>query len=193
MYLHPGNWLSRGPALANRSKARAVGKDLPSAMTIDAGLSRREIGVRCNLNKAVAVAAIHSKLLDMQGVRERHRLVRLISYPGVLGREIVPNPERDGRTNHQHTDEKLERQPIGPSRKKIGHRVSVSPGRGITGGTKVEKRASKARFLDQKIMRSPPRQSLRASVDTRSFFLESRSVLQQIPNNSILASLRHLP
>lgn len=123
MHLHPGNRLSGLPALTHKGKARAVGTDLAIAVAIDTGLRGREIGMACHLDKAVAVAAIHPKLLHMESMGKGHGLVRLIADAGVFRREIIPNAQRDGRTHNQHTDEDLERQPIGPSGEKVRHRV----------------------------------------------------------------------
>jgi hypothetical protein len=107
--LHPGDRLARLPALADRSETGAVRKDLAVAVTVDAGLSGGKVRVAGNLDKAMAVTAIHPELLHMEGVGEGHRLIRLITDAGILGGEIIPDPEGDGRAHNQPANQQLER------------------------------------------------------------------------------------
>jgi hypothetical protein len=121
--LHPGNRLTCLPALAHSGETGAIGKNLALAMTVDTGLRGREIRVGGNFHEAMTVTAVHSELLHMEGVGKGDRLIRLVANAGVLRREVIPDSKRDGCANNQHTDKELERQPIGPSGKKIRHRV----------------------------------------------------------------------
>lgn len=123
MHLHPWDRLTGFPTLTHQGETRTIGKDLALAMAIDAGLSGRKIGMPGNLNKAMTVTAIHPELLDMKGVRKRHRLIWLIANAGIFRREVIPDAQSDGRAHNQHADQNLERQPIGPSGKEVRHRV----------------------------------------------------------------------
>ena len=123
MHPHPGNRLPCLPTLTHKGEARAVVTDLAIAMAIDTGLRGREIGMACDLDKAVTVAAIHPKLLHMESMGKGHWLIRLIADASVFRREVIPDAQRDGCAHNQHADQDLERQPIGPSGKKIRHRV----------------------------------------------------------------------
>ena len=120
--LHPWDRLARLPALADGGEARAVAEDLALTMAVDAGLGVGEIGVAGNLDEAMAVAAVHSKLLHVKSVGEGDRLVRLVAHAGVLGGEVVPDPESHGRPCEEDADKQLERYPVGPSGKEIRHR-----------------------------------------------------------------------
>ena len=56
----PWNWLAGFPALLDWCEARAVGLNFSLAVTIDASLCVWNIRMTSNLNKAVAVAAVHA-------------------------------------------------------------------------------------------------------------------------------------
>jgi len=107
MDLYPRDRLTSSPTLSHRGQPGAVGKDLSRTVAIDAGLCRREIRVRCNLNKTMTVSTVHSKLLHMKSVGKRHRLVGLVTDTGVLRSEIIPDSEGNGRTDNQHTHKEL--------------------------------------------------------------------------------------
>ena len=92
-------------------------------MAVYTGLSVGKIGVGCDFDKAVAVAAIHAKLFHVEGMGERDRLVGLIAHSAVFRGEIIPDSESDGGTRNQAANKQLERKPIGPSGKEIRHRV----------------------------------------------------------------------
>ena len=121
MDLHPGNRLTGIPAVADRGKTRTVRQNLALTMAIDTGLGGRQVGMAGDLDEAVTITAIHSQLLYVKGMGEGNRLVRLVADSGVLGREVIPDPQGDGGADHQAADEQLKRQPIGPSREKIRH------------------------------------------------------------------------
>jgi hypothetical protein len=91
MHPNPRNRLSSLPTLSHKSKSRAVVTNLSIAVAIDTSLRSREIGMPSHLDEAMAVTAIHPKLLDMEGVGKWHRLIRLIADTGVFRREIIPD------------------------------------------------------------------------------------------------------
>jgi hypothetical protein len=151
MDLNPRDGLTALPTLTHGSETGAVRQDLALTVAIDAGLGGGEIGVSGNLDKTMAIAAIHSELLHMKGVGEGDGLVGLVAYPGVLRGKIVPDAERDGPTDDQSAHQKLERKPIGPSREKIRHREWFNARmEEFAGLNRVETRRLKARNLDQK-------------------------------------------
>jgi hypothetical protein len=71
----------------------------------------------------MTITTIHPELLHVEGVGEGNRLVRLVADAGVLGGEIIPDTEGDGGADDQPADKQLKREPVGPSGKKIRHRV----------------------------------------------------------------------
>ncbi len=97
---NPWNWLACFPALLHGREARAVRFDFSLAVTIDASLCVWNIRMARNLNKTVAVAAVHAELLHMDGMRKGNRLVRLVTDAGVLRREVIPNSTHEPSTNH---------------------------------------------------------------------------------------------
>jgi hypothetical protein len=99
----------------------------------------------------MAITAVHTKLLYMHRMGEGNGLIRLIAHASVFGGEIIPYPKCDGRTHNQHTDKELEREPIGPSREKVRHRVVFYARiEGNTSRHRVEIRGMMARILRQK-------------------------------------------
>ncbi len=105
--LDPRDRLSVLPAFADRCQPRAVGKDLTLTMAVDAGLGGRQVGVGGHLHKAVTVTTVHPQLFDMQGMGERNRLIGLVADAGILGGEIIPDPERDGCTDDKSAHKQL--------------------------------------------------------------------------------------
>jgi len=97
--LDPRDGLAGLPTVAHGSETGAVRQDLALAVAIDAGLGGGEIGVTRHLDETMAIAAIHSELLHVKGVRKGDRLVGLIPHPGILWGEIIPDAERDGPTD----------------------------------------------------------------------------------------------
>ena len=69
----------------------------------------------------MAVAAIHSELVDMEGVIEGHRLRWLIPDAGVLGRKVIGHSGDHAGRHHRHTDQDFDREPVGPSWENVGH------------------------------------------------------------------------
>jgi hypothetical protein len=64
----------------------------------------------------------------MQLVRERHRLSRLIAYPGVFRGEIIGYADAHAESNEHDSDGYLEGEPVGPTRKKVTHKTMVRGG-----------------------------------------------------------------
>ena len=127
--LHPWDRLACLPAVAHGGQTGTVRQDLALAVAVDAGLGGRQVRVTGYLYEAMAIATVHPELLHVQGVGEGHRLVGLVADAGVFRREVVPDPESDGSTDHQAADKQLERKPIGPSGKEIRHSgVRETPG-----------------------------------------------------------------
>jgi len=102
--LHPRNRLTAFPTVADGGKARTVRQNLALAVAVDAGLGGRKVRVTRHLDEAMAVATVHPKLLHVQGVGEGNGLVGLIADTCVLRREIIPDSQRDGPTDHQAAD-----------------------------------------------------------------------------------------
>src|SRR4051812_23502122 len=59
-------------------------------------------------------------------VREGHRLRRLVSHAGVFWREVVVRSHRESHHYEPEANRNLERHPIGPARKEIAHKRSVT-------------------------------------------------------------------
>ena len=102
--LHPRNRFAAFPTVADGGKARTVRQNLALTVTVDAGLGGWKVRVTRHLDEAMAVAAVHPKLLHVQGVGEGNRLIGLVADTCILWREIIPDPQRDGPTDHQAAD-----------------------------------------------------------------------------------------
>src|SRR5215813_8591160 len=57
----------------------------------------------------------------MNIVRKRHRLDRLVSDFGVFRRGVIPRCRSQATSDHNHADDHLDRYPIRPAWKEIGH------------------------------------------------------------------------
>ena len=90
-------------------------------MAVHANLSRGHIRVSGDLDKAVAVTAVHSHLLDMDIVGKRNRLNRLIAHVRVLIREIVRDSCRQSPPKNEETNEDFNWEIITPAREDIRH------------------------------------------------------------------------
>src|SRR5229473_5648427 len=80
--------------------------------------------MRRYFDKTVAITAIHPQLRNVDIVRERHRLDRLITDTGVLRRNVVPGRRSQAADNDHAGDGHLQWQPIAPAWKKIRHKIS---------------------------------------------------------------------
>ena len=123
MNLHPLNRLSRFPTRPHRFELRIIFLHL--RMAGHARLRVRHIRMRRDIHEAVAIAAIHPELRDVEIVRERHRLNRLISHPRIFWRHVIPRGRRQPAHNKDSADRELERQPVTPAWKKIRHKRSA--------------------------------------------------------------------
>src|SRR5216684_5194099 len=83
--------------------------------------------MRRYFDKAVAVTAIHPELRNVNVVRERHRLDRLITDARVFRRHVVPRCRCQPADNDHTRDGHLQWQPIAPAWKKIRHKISGLP------------------------------------------------------------------
>lgn len=117
--LHPGNRLPRFGAVAHQGQARIVGQHLAVAVHADGG--RRDVGVPRLFHAGVAIAAIQTELPDVRLVGIRHRLNRLVADAGVFRREIIPRSGDGHRSAHQQPNRNLQRQPVEPLGKQVGH------------------------------------------------------------------------
>ena len=121
MELDPFDRLPGFPARPDRLQLRIVLLDL--GMTGHAGLGVRQIRMRRHIHEAVAITAIHPQLRNVNVVRKRDRLDRLISDPRIFRGNIVPRPRGQPANDDDAANENLKRQPIRPSWKKIRHRA----------------------------------------------------------------------
>jgi len=116
---HPIDRLPAIPALPHRLKLWIVFLHL--CVAIHARLRVWHVRLRCHLHEAVTVPAIHSELRDVNIVRKRHRLDRLIADLRVFWRPVVPCRCGQSADDHNPADQELQRQPIRPAWKKIRH------------------------------------------------------------------------
>src|SRR5512134_3592770 len=79
---------ARGGAIADRRQPRIVLQYL--VVAIHARLTRGHIRIPALLHRAVAIAAIHPELLNVDGMSEGDRLDRRVTDACVLGCEIIP-------------------------------------------------------------------------------------------------------
>jgi hypothetical protein len=94
--------------------------------------TRRCIGhvrLRGHLHEAMTVPAIHPQLRHVNIVRKRHWLDRLVSDFGVLWRGIIPCGCGQATSDHNQADGELDRYPIRPAWKEIGHGARRPPRR----------------------------------------------------------------
>ena len=69
-------------------------------------------GLRRDIDKAVAITAIHSQLGNVNVVRERHRLDRLVTDLGIFRRDVIPGAGGKAADYHHAANGQLEWQPI---------------------------------------------------------------------------------
>jgi len=116
---NPGNGVAGFPRFADGSQFWAQRFDL--GVTIHARLGSRNVGVGGFFHPGVTVTAIHSELVDVQGVIEGHRLSGLIANPRVFGGKVVCHARDHTGGHHGDTDQNLDREPVGPAWENIGH------------------------------------------------------------------------
>ncbi len=116
---HPVDRIACFPAGAHRLQLWIVLLHL--RMAVHAGLCVRYIGVRRHFHKAVTISAIHPQLCNVNVVRKRHRLDRLISYFCVFWRAVIPRGASQSTREHDAADQELDWHPIRPAWKEICH------------------------------------------------------------------------
>ena len=115
----PVDRFARLPALAHGGEFWTVGFDLGVAG--HAGLRGRDIRVRGDLDKAMAVAAVHAELLHVNDVRERNGLRGLVTNPRVFGSEVIGEPSSNRGDQHTRANDQLQGKPVRPFWKSICH------------------------------------------------------------------------
>src|SRR5439155_1478056 len=106
---HPLDWVARFPAHPHRLQLWIVLLHL--GMAVHAGLCIGHIRVRRHLHKTMAIPAIHSQLRDVNVVRKRHRLYRLITDFGIFWRHVIPRPCGKSTNDHDAANHEFRRQP----------------------------------------------------------------------------------
>ena len=124
MNLHPLDRVTRFPARPHRLELRIIFLHLRVA--IHAGLRVRHIRMRRDIDKAVAITAIHPELRDVKIMRKRHRLDRLITDARIFRRHVIPGRAGQSANDNDSADRELERQPVRPAWKKIRHKRSAT-------------------------------------------------------------------
>src|SRR6267143_2418287 len=116
--------------------------------------------MRRHFDKAMAVAAIHPKLGDVNVVRERHRLDRLVADPRIFWRNVIPRGRGQSAGDQDASNRHLQRQPVAPAWKEIRHKISGGPFRANTAANletnsnhSQDVRASKPSFYESKFAR----------------------------------------
>ncbi len=117
---YPVDWSPVFPTLADRLEFRVVLLHL--GVAVHAKLRVRNVRMRRDFNEAVAVTAIHSELADVDIVRERNWLDRLVADLGVFGGYVIPRGSGETADNQKAGYRHLKRQPVAPAWKKIRHR-----------------------------------------------------------------------
>lgn len=128
---HPFDRLAALPAILHRLKLWIVLCHLRVA--VHARLRVRHIGLRGDFYEAVTVATIHTELCHVNIVRKRHRLGWLVTDFGIFRRGIIPRGSGQAADSHNRADDHLDRYPIRPARKEIGHITRRPPPRCSTG------------------------------------------------------------
>jgi hypothetical protein len=109
------------PSRSHRLQPGTLGFHL--LVTGHAGLHRWHVGMRRHFHVAVAIPAIHPKLLNVEIVLKRHRLRGLIPDSGVLRGEIVGNAPGDGCPEYGNAHGQLPGKLIRPLWEEIGHQA----------------------------------------------------------------------
>ena len=116
---HPLDRLTAFPALLHRLQLGIVFRHLRMAVHARCGVGH--VRLRGHFHETVTIPAIHSQLVHVDIMRERHRLDRLVSDFCVLRRGVIPRRPCQGTSDHNHANDQLERYPIRPAWKEIGH------------------------------------------------------------------------
>ena len=116
---HPFDWLTALPAFLHRLELWIVLCHLRVA--VHARLRVRYIRLRSHFHEAVTIATIHAELCHVNIVWKWHRLGRLISDFGILRSCVIPSGGGQAANNHNRANDHLDRYPIRPAWKEIGH------------------------------------------------------------------------
>ena len=106
----PLNRLARLPTFPDRLELRIILLHL--LMTRHAGLRVRHIRLRRDIDKAVAITAIHSQLGNVNVVGKRDRLDRLVTDLGIFRGDVIPGAGGETANYHHAADGQFEWQPI---------------------------------------------------------------------------------
>jgi len=74
-----------------------------------------------DFDETVAITAIHPELGDVNIVRERHRLDRLVAHFGIFWRDVIPRRDGQSARDQNGGNGHLQRQPVAPAWEKIRH------------------------------------------------------------------------
>jgi len=124
---HPLDWLTAFPTLLHRLQLGIVFRHLCMAVHACRGVGH--VRLRGHFHEAVTVAAIHTQLGNVNIVRKRHRLDRLVPDFGIFRRGVIPRCCSQATSKHNHADDHLDRYPIRPAWKEIGHGAKRPPRR----------------------------------------------------------------
>src|ERR1700737_1055067 len=142
-------------------------------MAVHAGLRVRQIRMRRDFDKAVAITAIHPELGHVDVVRKRHRLDRLIADAGIFWRDVIPRGRGQSAGDQDASNRHLQRQPVAPAWKEIRHKISGRPASPDTAATletnsthSQDVRTSKTSLYESKFARQ--KKTRRNNVDQNS-------------------------
>jgi len=116
---HPVDRVAAVPALSHRLQFWVVLLNL--SVAVHAGLGVGHVRLRRHLHEAVTIPAIHPQLRDVNVMRERNRLDRLITDLGIFRRGVIPRGARQSTHHHDAADQDFDRHPIRPAWKEIRH------------------------------------------------------------------------
>jgi hypothetical protein len=118
---NPRNRVAGLPRFPNGRKLWTKRFDLRVA--VHAGLGGGDIRVRGFFHSRMAVTAIHTELIHVEGVIKGNGLGGLVSHPGVFWGEVVGHSGNDASHHDCQTDKNLDRQPVGVAGEDIGHEL----------------------------------------------------------------------
>src|SRR5688572_15062009 len=106
-------------------------------MAVHAGLGGRNVRDGGNLDRGVTVAAVETKLADVELVTVRDGLNGAVAHVRVLrGKEVPDARDRESRTETAH-DGRHDRESVPPRGKNLGQRLWLRGTRGQSPGTRV--------------------------------------------------------
>ena len=123
----PVDGLTALPAVLDRLQLWIVLGHL--RMAVHARRSVGHVRMRGHFHETVTIPAIHPQLGHVNIVRKRHRLDRLVSDFCIFRCCVIPRGGGQAASNHNGADEELDRNPIRPAWKEIGHGAKRPPRR----------------------------------------------------------------